>query len=434
MALEREQVEIEELPPSIHAPLSTPTTPPPDTIEPTTGKIPTLPPRKRRVPLRLWLPAVLLLILAVLGAAVYAVDAIWLVARATITVVPATSTMNQSVPIDAVLVSPTASQAKVTAYTASSKRESATHAISGVGHQPALAGRGTLTFYNLATYQIVIPAGMTFTGSDGVQIATDAAIVVPAGNPPALGSAFGQAHAVTPGASGNIGALDVNSALSGSYNGIEVKNPAAFSGGQDAQTYPVVSQADIKAAAAPLVTSLTQAAQSALQAKLGPSEQFLTQASCTSTVQANPAVGQAGETVIVAVQVTCRRDAYDQQQVTRLATARFTDQAAAQLGAAYAPVGSPTTATIRVTVVDAGKGQFTLIVPVTGRFVYQFNQTTLQRLPGLLAGKSSNAASSLLLNTPGIAQASIQLTGWNNGALPTDATRIRVIIAAPRSA
>ncbi len=57
MALEREHVEIEELPPRIHAPLSTPTTPTPDTIEPTTGKIPTLPPRKRHVPLRLWLPS-----------------------------------------------------------------------------------------------------------------------------------------------------------------------------------------------------------------------------------------------------------------------------------------------------------------------------------------------------------------------------------------
>ncbi len=434
MALEREHVEIEELPPRIHVPLSTPTTPTPDTIEPTTGKIPTLPPRKRHVPLRLWLPAVLLLILVMLGAAVYAVDAVWLVARATITVVPAASTMNQSIPIDAVRVSPTASQAKVTAYTAGSERESATHAASGVGHRPALSGHGTLTFYNLATYQIVIPAGMTFSGSDGVQIATDAAIVVPAGNPPTLGSAFGQAHAVTPGASGNIGALDVNSALQGSFNGIEVKNPVAFSGGQDAHTYPVVSQADVKAAAAPLVTSLTQSALAALQAKLGPSEHFLTQASCTPTVQANPAVGQAGSQVTVAVQVTCHRDTYDQQQVTRLATARFTDQTVTQLGAAYIPVGSPTTAPIQVSVVDADKGQFTLSVPITGRFVYQLNRTMLQRLPGLLAGKSSSAASSLLLNTPGIAQATIGLTGLNNGTLPTDTTRIRVIIAAPRSA
>jgi len=434
MALEREHVEIEELPPRIHAPLSTPTTPPPDTIEPTTGKIPTLPLRKRRVPLRLWLPAVLLLILAVLGAVVYAGDAIWLVARATITVVPATSTMNQSVPIDAVLVPPTASQAKVTAYTANSKRESATHAASGVGHQPALAGRGALTFYNLATYQIVIPAGMTFTGSDGVQIATDAAIVVPAGNPPALGSAFGQAHAVTPGASGNIGALDVNSALSGSYNGIEVKNPAAFSGGQDARTYPVVSQADTKAAAAPLVTSLTQAAQSALQAKLGPSEQFLAQASCTPTVQANPAVGQAGETVTVAVLVTCHRDAYDQQQVIQLATTRFTDQAAAQLGTAYALLGHVTTGSIQTSVVDERLGHFTLSVPVSGRWVYQIDRTMLQGLPKRLAGKASSAASSLLLSTPGIAQATIQLSGWNNGFLPGDITMIHVVVAEPRSA
>jgi len=433
MALEREQVEIEELPPRIHAPLSTPTTPTPDTIEPTTRKIPTLPPRKRHVPLRLWLPAVLLLILAVLGAAVYAVDAIWLVARATITVVPATSTMNQSVPIEAVLVSPTASQAKVTAYTADSKHESATHDATGVGHQPSLSGHGTLAFYNLATYQIVISAGMTFTGSDGVQVATDATIVVSAGNPPALGSAFGPAHAVTPGVSGNIGALDVNSALSGSSNGIEVKNPAAFSGGQDAQTYPVVSQADIKAAAAPLVTSLTQAAQAALQAKLGPSEQFLTQASCTPTLQANPAAGQAGESVTVAVQVTCQRDAYDRQQVIQLATTRLTVQAAAQLGTAYTLLGHVTTGSILTSAVDERLGHFTLAVAVSGRWVYQIDRTMLQGLPKLLAGKASSAASALLLSKPGITQATIQLSGWNNGSLPSDFTMIHVIVAEPRS-
>lgn len=431
MALEREHVQIEELPPGNRVPLSTPTTPLPGTVETTTGKIPTLPPRKRHIPLRIWLPAVLLLILAVFFTAVYAVDAIWFVARATITIVPATSTMSQSVPVDAVLVSPTASQAKVTAYTASSPRQRVTHAATGVGHQPALSGHGTLAFYNLATYQIVIPAGMTFTGSDGVQVATDGAIVVSAGNPPALGSAFVQAHAVTPGVSGNIGALDVNSALSGSYNGIEVKNPAAFSGGQDAQTYPVVAQADIKAAAAPLVTSLTQAAQAALQAKLGPSEQFLTQASCTPTLQSNPAAGQAGESVTVAVQVTCRRDAYDRQQVIQLATTRLTVQAAAQLGTAYALLGHVTTGSILASVVDERLGHFILAVAISGRWVYQIDRTMLQGLPKQLAGKASSAASALLLSTPGIAQATIQLSGWNNGSLPSDITMIHVVVTEP---
>jgi hypothetical protein len=368
----------------------------------------------------------------VLGAAVYAADAIWFAARATITIVPSTSTMSQNVSIDAVLVSPTASQAKVTAYTASSARQSGTHDATGVGHQPAVQATGTLWFYNIATYEITIPQGTVFSGSDGVRVATDAPAYVPAGNPPAVGSTFVQAHAITPGTSGNIGALDVNSALSGSYNGIEVKNPAAFSGGQDAQTYPVVTQADIKAAAAPLVTSLSQGAQAALQAKLGPSEQFLTQASCTPTLQSNPAAGQAGESVTVAVQVTCQRDAYDRQQVIQLATTRLTIQAAAQLGTAYALLGHVTTGSILTSTVDERLGHFTLAVAVSGRWVYQIDRTMLQGLPKLLAGKASSAASALLLSTPGIAQATIQLSGWNNGSLPSDITMIHVIVAEPR--
>lgn len=269
-----------------------------------------------------------------------------------------------------------------------------------------------------------------------MSVRTDAPAYVPAGNPPQqVGNTSVSAHAMLPGASGNIGALDINSALQGNYNGIEVKNQAAFSGGQDEQTYPVVSKSDITSAAGPLVTSLTQAAQAVLQAQLGKSEQFLTpQASCQPTVRANPAAGQPGQQVTVAVQVTCHRDAFDQQQLTGLAASRFSRQAMAQLGSGYAPVGSPTTGRVQVIVINESLGHFTLIVPVSGRFVYQFSRSLLESLPGHLVNMSSSAASSLLLNTPGIAQASIQLSGWNNGMLPAEPTRIHVILMAPRSA
>ena len=430
MTLEREQIDM--LPPGNAVPLSTPTTPIPD--EPTTGKTASTPvTKKSRISPRLWIAAISLLTLLLLAAAAYAVDAIWLVARATITIVPATATISRDISVDAVVVSPTASQARVIAHTAS-QSQTATHQATGVSHQPALQATGTLSFYNIATYTITIPQGTVFTGSDGVQIATDATAVVPAGNPPALGKALVQAHAIAPGASGNIVALDVNRALGGSYNGIEVKNQEAFSGGQDARTSPVVSRSDISSAAAPLVSSLTGIAQAALQAQLGKGEQFLTQASCTPTIQANPAAGQAGKTVTVAVQVTCHRDAYNRQQVRGLATAQFTGQAAVQLGPGYALAGSPTTGGIQVIVVNEGQGHFTLLVPVSAKFVYQFSQSMLHWLPGHLAGLSSSAASSTLLSTPGIAEASIQLTGWNNGVLPSDVSRIHLIVAAPHSA
>ena len=437
MALEREQLDL--LPQGDHALQTTPDTqtgaPVPDLKERTTGQIPRIFTGTRRIPLRVFLPAVLLLVLVLLGTGVYAIYSIWLVDRATVTIIPVATMLRQRISIDAARGATTPSQAQVLSYSARSKPQTATHAATGVGHRPAVQATGTLFFYNIATYEITIPQGTTFTGKDGVQVATDAAAFVPAGNPPQLvGSTFVSAHAVSVGAAGNISPLDVNSALSGSYNGIAVKNPASFSGGQNAQTYPVVTRADITSAAAPLETSLTQATQSALQAQLGPHEQFLASPSCTPSVQANPAAGQAGSQVSVAVQVSCHADAYNQQQLTRLATTSFTQLASAQLGAGYAPVGSPTTASVQVIVGNLGLGHYTLIVPVSGRFAYQFSRPMLVYLSGQLAGKSSGAASSLLLNTPGIAQATIGLTGWSNGDLPTDTTQIHLVVAPPRSA
>jgi hypothetical protein len=423
MALEREQVDL--LPQGLPAPL-----PVPPNAEPATGPIKSLAAGKRHR--RLWLPAVLLLALMLLGAAAYAVGALWLATAVTITIIPASTELNQRISIDATRGTPTPSQVGVLAYTANSPRQTTMHPASGTGHQPAVAGQGMLTFYNLATYQIVIPAGTVFTGGDGVQVALGATAFIPAGNPPALGSTAVSAYAVQPGAAGNIGPLDINTALGGSYNGVEVRNVDAFTGGQDGRTYAIVTRQDITNAAAPLQASLTQATQSALQGQLGPHERFLAQAFCVPSVQANPAAGQPGTQVTVTVQVACHRDAYNQQAATQLATARFTEQAGAQLGVSYVRVGPITSAPIQVSA--AAAGHYTLTVPLAGRWVYQFDRTLRQDLALQLAGKASSAASSLLLHMPGIAQASIQLTGWNTGVLPTDTNRIHVIVAAPRSA
>src|SRR5260370_26325249 len=54
----------------------------------------------------------------------------------------------------------------------------------GHGHQDATQATGELIFYNgQATIQ-TIAVGTIFTGADGIEVATDQAVTIPAGNPP----------------------------------------------------------------------------------------------------------------------------------------------------------------------------------------------------------------------------------------------------------
>jgi len=54
----------------------------------------------------------------------------------------------------------------------------------GIGHQDARPSSGTLTFYNGEFTPETIAAGTVFTGSDGVQVATDRFMMIPAATPP----------------------------------------------------------------------------------------------------------------------------------------------------------------------------------------------------------------------------------------------------------
>ena len=84
----------------------------------------------------------------------------------------------------------------------------------GIGHENARAATGTVTFYNgLFTAQL-IPQGTVFTGSDGVQVATDADVSIPAANPPMFAIASVFAYALLSGTSGNITAGDINTTIS----------------------------------------------------------------------------------------------------------------------------------------------------------------------------------------------------------------------------
>src|SRR5260370_19835325 len=139
----------------------------------------------------------------------------------------------------------------------------------GKGHQDARSAIGTLTFYNgLFTIQ-TIPRGTVFTGNDGIRVATEAAVTIPAGNPPGYGQATVEAQALQAGNTGNIAAGDINTMVSSS---VLVKN-SQFGGGRDARDFQAVSQADIDHATSTLKTTRRQEIPQACMLRPGEADQ-----------------------------------------------------------------------------------------------------------------------------------------------------------------
>lgn len=112
----------------------------------------------------------------------------------------------------------------------------------GTQTTPATAAHGTLIFYNGSLFGQLVPQGFQVTTNNGTTVVTDQAVTIPASNPPTEGIATVTAHALNPGASGNI----QSEAISQNYgNDILIQNRAAFTGGQDAITTSVITADDV---------------------------------------------------------------------------------------------------------------------------------------------------------------------------------------------
>jgi hypothetical protein len=291
----------------------------------------------------------------------------------------------------------------------------------GRGHQNAQPALGTLIYFNGAFAPQMVNVGTVYTGIDGVQIATNETVTIPAatpGNPPQFGQATVMAHAIHAGASGNIRAGDIS--ITGSA--LQVSN-IQFQGGKDARDFTYVTKADIDRPAAMLKAQVAQSMQTTLGQQLAPGEQ-LQKAPCAPAVAFDPAIGQEASQVRVIVSETCSGFAYNSQQLSAYAIRLLTAQAARMLGNGYVPYGS-----IAVSVTKAAiKGQ-TAVLTFTcrGTWVYQINEARIQ---ALVIGKPRLAALRLFTHFPGIERASIGGIA-DNQELPTDATHIHVLILFP---
>jgi hypothetical protein len=219
----------------------------------------------------------------------------------------------------------------------STQTQSQTVQATGTVQVPATQATGTLTFYNLRTdYSLIVPAGQTWTGTDGIQVVNDAPVCL---DPlPVGGYTVGYsvpAHTLQTGTAANIAVNDVNmiwgispfastssctspstaysSAIYASivpFSGTqEVRNNKAFTGGKDPYTYTEVKQSDIDGIANSLKKATQQSAIDDIHQQLQPNEHLVGAPHCASNVFSDHNAGDRATQVTVIVTTTCKATA-----------------------------------------------------------------------------------------------------------------------------
>jgi len=343
---------------------------------------------------------------------------------ATITIIPSSSKESLSISITAALGPDGANQVAARILQGSSPLRTVVALATGSGQTPAQASQGTLIFYNQGPSPQTIGAGTSLTGADGIEVETLASVTVPAGNPPALGLASVGAQSVQAGSRANIAAGDITGLCCAA--GISAKN-SAFSGGQDAQTYPVLEQHDIERASATVAQALIQQAQRQLQGRVSSSEQLALGPQCHTSVAAASPAGSHVPQATISVSAACTGEAFDRVGALSLAASLYARAAAKQLGPPYSLASRVTTTIAQAGLADARRGTLTVTVQAQGTWRYQWSRAERQAIARRIQGKSVSVALSLLAQAPGVAHTSISLEGGAQN-IPTDAARITIVI------
>lgn len=163
------------------------------------------------------------------------------------------------------------------------QHDSATVTIipTGTKTDPATQATGRLTMYNGSILNQQLPAGFLLTGRDGIEIVTDQAVIIPAGNAPSYGIATVSAHAASTGAAGNIPAQDIDANYG---QAVYIRNPMPFTGGKNEQKRSVATNGDRLAALTHARVALTIQEQKHSGIWVRPCQETLAQKALVLTV------------------------------------------------------------------------------------------------------------------------------------------------------
>ncbi len=359
-----------------------------------------------------------------------------LVTTAEVTITPASQQVTSRQPVTIITTAGSAiggNQVAGRVLSSLTMSQARTVSTTGRAHQEAQAARGRVTFYNALPAVQTIPAGTLLTGTDGVQVVTEQIAVIPAGSGATNGQVTVAARAVQAGPTGNIAAGDLAGPCCRAY---VLATNTAFTGGQDARSYPVVSQQDVDGAQAGLRTSIETSAQAALSAQVHTAEEtLLTPLACTPSVSEDHPVGSEAAQVTVTVSETCAGVAYSTAGMQAVAQAQNQAEAAARhLGEAlYHLVGEVQVrvepGSVQQEQQEQGTGSIRMQIESRGTWTVQVSEGQVRALAGRIAGKTKQEATRLLLREAGIQQVMLQVTGGQD-TLPADPARIHILVVS----
>lgn len=385
------------------------------------GLIASTPGTPRRSRRRPWLVAALLaLIFLCVFAGIFAFALMNNQSSATITLTLQSHTMQSSYIVTAVTTTTTQSQVQARTLTSSITQSKSGQAS---GFFVGTHASGFITLRNTSTgcgCPLIVPAGTAFTGTSGVMVVTDSVASVAS-----LCTVVVRAHAVPLGPRGAIAAGDIHTTFNSK---ISVTNASAFAGGLVGHSNSLVQQSDINSLARALQSQVTHNAQANISSQVQSNEHLLGTPICQTKTLSNRVAGSIASSVTVTVSTTCKAEAYDyagavqfvQQQVQKQATTYFSDK--------FVLLGNLKTTVESATLIDARTGKILLVINAAGKWAYQFNNSLKQSLAKVIASKDVNEVRALLASQDGVDAVDIAITGNNQSKLPTDDTRITIVL------
>lgn len=376
-------------------------------------------PRTRRIPLLLTLFACMGMSLGI----AYDILSPMLTPSATVNIVTTASHKTTTSIIHVVrgVADPVKHQVAGRVLSAVTTSQAKTIPTTGTAHQDARAAHGFLTFYNAAPYIQTVHAGTLLTSVDGVQIVTDQDAIISAAIMPTEGQVTVAAHAALVGPTGNIRADDVYGQCC-RLNVFVANGP--FYGGQDARTYPTVTQQDMNGGEVSLKTSLDEHALTMLQTQVQGIETLITPLLCTRKIQSDHAVGEEASHITLMGNETCTGTVYRSQAFTLLTNQIATEEAVSRLGRGYTTTGVQTTIT-QASSKDLGDSD--VQVKIVSSWVYPFDQKQ-QAIKMMIAGKSKGKAIAILRQITGVQMVTIGIAGNDSSVLPINPKVIHILI------
>ena len=312
--------------------------------------------------------------------------------------------------------------------------EEGTVPATGSRQIPRGRSRGRIIFTNSTPFPVTVPAGTTFTASNGVVVQVIQGGVVPATvfTPGATVSSLAlDVEATVDGPAGDVGAAQLQS----TYKGLTYINPDPIVGGT-LETLKVVTQQDIDTLTSELNRkALDQGrAMGLLLQQVPQGHELITQTVQFGEVAATSSLNaeQDGESVHVVVTTSVHGFSYNPGDVQNAVLDVIRDQVA-MLPVTVGPVldeSSLNYAAPTFQAIDAAQGRITYRTSASARVNFTVTDTLKEQVRTLVTGKEINRARSLINERYGqyVNASAIQanVLGFSLDKLPTDPERLTI--------